>query len=206
MSRLHDIWFARLCRELFAWPSRAGLGSALANRVAWSPPDGAANGSCVFALLATPWSRFLWAWAARQPATHVLIDGNWARRTQPTSVRSEPTSLRGVVEKLRNGHSVAVIADAFCAHRAFPATFVGQPVRGSLLGAQLAAVASVPLRAAVFIWERGRLHPRFGPPLPVARDRDSQISATASVFRFLENEIRKAPAAWNKALKPPEQW
>jgi hypothetical protein len=54
VSRLHDIWFARLCRELFAWPSRSGLGEALANRVAWSPPDGVPNSRCVFALLATP--------------------------------------------------------------------------------------------------------------------------------------------------------
>ena len=61
VSRLQEIWFARLCRELFAWPSRSGLGSALADRVTWSPPDGATDDGCVFALLATPWSHFLTA-------------------------------------------------------------------------------------------------------------------------------------------------
>ena len=206
VSRLQEIWFARLCRELFAWPSRSGLGSALADRVAWSPPDGASDDGCVFALLATPWSHFLAAWAARQPAAHVLIDGNWARRTRPAGVRSDGACLRGIARKLQNGHSVAVVADAFCPHRAFPATFLGRPVRGSLLAAQLAAVGGVPLRPVVFVWEQGRLHPHLGPPLHVARNRDAQISATALVLRFLEDEVRRTPAAWNKALKPPEQW
>jgi lauroyl/myristoyl acyltransferase len=121
-------------------------------------------------------------------------------------VRRDGACLRRVVSQLRNGQSVAVIADAFCARRAFPATFLGRPVRGSLLGAQLAAIAGVPLRAVVFIWERGRLHPRFGPALHVARTRESQVAATVSVLGFLEREIRRNPEAWNKALKAPEQW
>lgn len=206
LSRLHDIWFARICREFFAWPSRSGLGRALADRVTWRPRDGAANGGCVFAICATPWAPLLAAWAARQPAMHLLIDGNWARRTRLAGLQKGPACLRQIVALLRDGHGVAVIADAFCTHRAFPTAFLGRPARGSLLGARLAAVAGVPLRPVVFVWEQGRLHPRFGPPQRVERERESQISATVSVLQFLENEIRRTPAAWNKALKPPELW
>lgn len=206
VSRLHDIWFARLCRELFAWPSRSGLGPALEGRVAWRPPDGAANGGCVFAICATPWARVLTAWTARQPAMHLLIHGNWALRTRPASVERGAACLRHLVAQLRNGHSVAVIGDDFGARRACPATFLGRAVRGSLLGARLAAIACMPLRPAVIVWEQGALRARFGPPLHVARNRESQIAATVSVLGFLEGEIRRTPAAWNKALKPPELW
>jgi lauroyl/myristoyl acyltransferase len=114
--------------------------------------------------------------------------------------------LRQLVARLKNGQSVAVIADAFCIRRTCPVTFLGWAVRGSLLGARLAALAGVPLQPAAFVWERGALHPRFGSPLNVARDRESQTSATVSVLQFLEGEIRRTPAAWNKALKPPELW
>lgn len=206
VSRLHDIWFARLCREIFAWPSRSRLGPALAGRVVWRPPDGAVNGGCVFAICATPWARVLAAWTARQPAMHLLIDGHWARRTRPASLGGGAACLRQLVARLRNGHSVAVIADNFGARRTCPATFLGRDVRGSLLGARLAAIACVPLSPAVIVWEKGALRARFGPPLHVARDRRSQIAATVSVLGFLEGEIRRTPAAWNKALKSPELW
>jgi hypothetical protein len=206
LFRLHEVWFARLCRELFAWPSRSGLGPALAGLIVWKPPEGTAQHGCVFAICATPWCRVLAAWAARQPAMHLLINGDWARRTRPTSVKVGTACLRQLVARLKNGQSVAVIADAFCIRRTCPVTFLGQAVRGSLLGARLAAAASVPLFPTVFVWERGALHPRFGSPLNVARDRKSQMAATVSVLRFLEGEIRRSPAAWNKALKPPELW
>jgi hypothetical protein len=206
ISRLHDIWFARLCRELFAWPSRSGLGPALAKRVAWKPPEEAAHGGCVFAICATPWGRLLAAWTSRQPAMHLLIDGDWARRTRPISAKGGAACLRQLLTRLKNGQSVAVIADAFCVRRTCPVTFLGRAVRGSLLGARLAAAAGVPLQPVVFVWEQGQLYPRFGPSLHVGRDRESQITATVSVLWFLENEIRRSPAAWNKALKPPELW
>ncbi len=206
LGRLHDVWFARLCRELFAWPSRAGLGPALARRVAWDPPNGERRLGCVYAICSTPWCRVLAAWAARRPDLHLLIHGHWARRTGPTSVGGGTSCLRQLLARLRNGQSVGVIADALCIRRTCPVTFLGRRVRGSLVGARLAAAASVPLVPTVFAWDRGVLRPRFGAPLYVDRDRESQAAATAAALRFLEIEIRRSPAVWNKALKPPELW
>lgn len=113
-------------------------------------------------------------------------------------------SLRHVVQAMRNGEFVAMVADRNFAERGYPATFFGKPTTLPVGAVKLARATGAPLIPVLAyrksIRDRKReFFFRIGQPIYVDRtaNRSADIAeGMRRVVDVLEESIRRAPEQW----------
>lgn len=136
-----------------------------------------------------------------------LFDFLLARRATGRGVESIPLSRarRPMVEALRNGGIVAVVADRDIAGNGHPTTFFGTRARLPIGPASLALMTGRPLMAAA-CWRVGPEHFRAKAWLvevPLTGDRKADVAGlTEAMGRGFEQAIATAPEQWFGCFQP----
>lgn len=113
-------------------------------------------------------------------------------------------SLRHVVQAMRNGEFVAMVADRNFAGRGYPVEFFGKPTTLPSGPVKLARETGAPL-IPVFAYRKSAQHRkrefyfRIGEPIYIKRTEDRKqdvIEGMRRVVAVLEENIRRAPEQW----------
>jgi hypothetical protein len=201
-STLRDIWLSRLAREVLDFVLRTPLRRAALDLVTCSLPTSHETG-CVYAICRTPWIRLLTAWC--QEHTFALVLRGRARvecdgHNPPEGIAALCRLLRHV----RHGGRLVAVANLFGGSRRCPLRFMGEDRSVSMLPAQLAAYAGVPLQAALPVFSGGRIHLIPGPRFAPERVTGDPAGVTRELLAFFETKIREQPAVLARfSILPP---
>lgn len=194
-KNLLRIWYVRFFRRIVSVLVRTSLRRHVLQLINIKPTDGTAPGS-VMVSCHTPWARLIVQWCVEKNYAMIVGWGPWTKRASIARHATGFNELRNLVNHLRSGGRVIIMADIFNNLKDCPVRFLEKNCNASLFPFRLAKISNTPLVSVMPVLENETIGINIGPQVCFSNADSEPGKVMQLILAYFEKEIKQNPSNW----------